>query len=53
MYEINEACEPLNETYRSGTSKEVEAFINGPEITKIIAEVSRRLGFARNISKGE
>jgi len=33
-------------------NKEVNAFINGPEIGKIPADVSQRLGL-NNISKGE
>ncbi|EZA54625.1 Multiple inositol polyphosphate phosphatase [Ooceraea biroi] len=48
LLKIYENCEPWE---KERFSKEVTAFINGSEMTKVITDISRRLGFVNNISK--
>lgn len=47
-------CQPrLDEINSTKANEQVQEFINGPEMAKLIADVSQRLGFANNIDKCE
>lgn len=47
-------CQPwLDEMNSTRANEHVQEFIDGPEVAKLVADVSRRLGFASNINKCE